>query len=135
MLAHPIIKRHHGHLHTTTPGTPGIPGTPGNADTPSTPGPRIDAVIVPRDKAVIIAVDTIREAGLALGKDIKLISLNETETSRHLKPGITTVVFPTEDIAERAFGRLIERIENRDIPPTRILLPATIIERESTTGG
>ena len=56
--------------------------------------PRIDAVIVPRDHALIASLDAIRDAGLTPGRNIKLISLIETELSRNLKPGVTTVAFP-----------------------------------------
>jgi DNA-binding LacI/PurR family transcriptional regulator len=94
----------------------------------------VDGLIVPRDEELVDALDAIEESGLVLGKGVKLISVNETEFSRHMKPGITVVRFPTEQVAREAFELLIRLIEGHIHGTEHILVPASIVERQSTTG-
>jgi LacI family transcriptional regulator len=94
----------------------------------------IDGLIVPRDEELVGALDAIEESGLALGKGVKLISVNETEFSRHMKPGISVVRFPAEQVAREAFELLVRMIEGHVHGIEHILVPASIVERQSTTG-
>ena len=95
---------------------------------------RMDGVIVPRDQELIGAVNAIRDAGLGLGQDVRLISVNETDTARNIQPGITAIRFPIIDLANQCFKLLMQQIdENLETKP-HMLIPATLIERESTRG-
>ena len=94
----------------------------------------VDGLIVPRDEELVGVLDAIEESGLALGKDVKLISVNETEFSRHMKPGISVVRFPVEQVAREAFELLVRMIEGHVHGIEHILVPASIVERQSTTG-
>jgi LacI family transcriptional regulator len=94
----------------------------------------IDGLIAPRDEELVGVLDAIEEAGLTMGKEIKLISMNETELSRHMKPGISVVRFPAEQVAREAFELLVRLIEGQVHETEHILAPASIVERQSTTG-
>jgi len=95
---------------------------------------RIDGLIAPRDEELLGILQAIEEAGLTLGKDIRLISVNETELSRHMKPGISVVRFPAEQVAREAFDLLVRMIEGQVLGIENILVPASIVERQSTVG-
>ena len=95
---------------------------------------RVDGIIAPRDEELLGVLDAIEESNLVLGKDVRLISINETEVSRHMKPGISVIRFPAELVAREAFELLIRLIQGQVQSPEHILLPATIVERQSTTG-
>jgi LacI family transcriptional regulator len=94
----------------------------------------IDGLIAPRDEELVGVLDAVEEAGLTLGKDVKLISVNETELSRHMKPGISVVRFPAEQVEREAFELLVRMIEGQVHGVEHILVPASIVERQSTTG-
>lgn len=96
--------------------------------------PPVDGLIAPRDEELVGVLDTIEDLGLTLGKDVKLVSINETELSRHMKPGITVVRFPAERVAREAFELLIRMIGGQVHGVEHILIPASIVERQSTTG-
>jgi LacI family transcriptional regulator len=96
--------------------------------------PRVDGVIVPRDRQLMGAVDAIADAGLNLGSDIRLISVNETETAFTLRPGITAIQFPYEEIACQCFSLLLSQIDGALRSPAHVSIPARIIERASTLG-
>ena len=93
---------------------------------------RIDGIIVPRDHELIRAVDAIRDAGLRLGRDVRLISMNETDTALNLQPGISAIHFPLIDIANQCFNLLMQQIEGTLEEKPHMLIPAKLIEREST---
>ncbi len=95
---------------------------------------RIDGLIAPRDAQLAGSINAIEEASLVIGKDIRLISINETELSRHMKPGISVIRFPTEQVARESFELLLRILEGQVQEPEHILIPATIVERQSTAG-
>jgi LacI family transcriptional regulator len=95
---------------------------------------RVDGIIAPRDEELLGVLDAIEESNLVLGKDVRLISINETEVSRYMRPGISVIRFPAELVAREAFELLIRLVEGKVQSPEHILLPATIVERQSTMG-
>jgi LacI family transcriptional regulator len=94
----------------------------------------VDGIIAPRDEELVGVLNAIEESRLTLGKDVKLVSMNETEFSRHMKPGISVVRFPAEQVAREAFELLVRLIEGQIHGTEHILVPASIVERQSTTG-
>jgi LacI family repressor for deo operon, udp, cdd, tsx, nupC, and nupG len=51
-----------------------------------------------------------------------------------MTPALTTVRQNREHMAQTAFRRLVERIENPSLPPCEIFLPAPLVVRDSTKG-
>ena len=96
--------------------------------------PWVDGLICGRDQELLGILRAVDEAGLRLGQDIRLISLNETDATREMSPGITAVCFPTEQIAHESFKLLLDQIEGVVTDPVHLLLCTSIVERESTLG-
>ena len=49
-----------------------------------------------------------------------------------MTPTLTTVRQNREQMAQTAFRRLVERMENPSLPPCDIFLPSPLVVREST---
>lgn len=63
--------------------------------------------------------------------DISIISFNNLALSEHSNPPITSLDVGTFKLGYEATRCLIEKIENPNTAPKRIIVPATLIERES----
>lgn len=78
---------------------------------------------------MIIAVN---EFGLRVGEDISVVGFDNLTLSRVIRPRMTMVVQPMQQIAESASKQLIERLEGPEKPGTHIItLPAKIVPEES----
>ena len=66
-------------------------------------------------------------------EDVLLTGVNDGEIAHVVSPPLTTIHQPCADIARAAFEMLERRRKDPDAPPMRVLLPAPLIERESTS--
>ncbi len=84
------------------------------------------------------AVTTLRVAaalsdlGWQAGIEVGLVGIDETEWAPLVGPGLTTIAQPTDDIGRVAASCLLERLQGRDLPLRKILLPGRLIARAST---
>ncbi len=84
------------------------------------------------------AVITLRVAaamarlGWQFGSDIGLVGFDETDWAPLVRPGLTTIAQPTDDLGRMAARCLIERLQGLKFPPRQILLSGTLIERDSS---
>lgn len=76
-----------------------------------------------------------RRLGCTLGRDLGLVSFDETDWAPLVGPGITTLAQPTDDIGQQAARCLIERLEGQGPEPRRFRLPARLIVRGSSQAG
>jgi LacI family kdg operon repressor len=73
-----------------------------------------------------------RRLGCTLGRELGLVSFDETDWAPLVGPGITTLAQPTDDIGQQAARCLIERLEGQSPEPRRFRLPARLIVRGSS---
>jgi DNA-binding LacI/PurR family transcriptional regulator len=92
---------------------------------------RPTAVFVTRDENAAAAVNAVTESGLKVPDDISVVGFDNTVFARTVKPELTTVNVPMEQIGKTAVRRLMEIIENKDRGYENIIIPSTIIERDS----
>ena len=93
---------------------------------------RPDAVVCGTDMLAAYLGQTLASSGLKIPDDIMLAGFDDVKASVVMSPQLTTVHQPCEQIAERAFYRLLDRIANPALPPVEIQVEAPIIERSST---
>jgi len=94
--------------------------------------PRLDAIVCRNDHQAAHLLVTLRKLGRNAPADILVAGFNDVDYAAILEPGLTTVHLPCADIAQQAFGLLLERISNPGLPVRECYLPAPLVVRGST---
>jgi len=92
---------------------------------------KIDGVLVANDQMAIGAMRAIRDAGLDVPSDIKLVGFDNLFVSSVVEPSLTTIAVPRYQMGFEAARLLIQAIENRD-GAEDIVLPISLVVRNST---
>lgn len=90
-------------------------------------GQRPDAVIALNDSIAAGIYNACNELGVKVGVDISLVSFDDSEVVRHLRPGLTTGRLPYEEIGEIAVEALLTKEPTEDL----ILVPMPVQIRGS----
>jgi DNA-binding LacI/PurR family transcriptional regulator len=93
-------------------------------------GIRFDAVFAASDVIAITAIGVLMRAGLRVPQDVAVVGFDDVELARYYHPSLTTMHQPIEQAAEIMADRLLQIAAGRSAPSH--LLPATLVEREST---
>ena len=93
---------------------------------------RPDAFVCLNDADAAKLIQTLARVGLSVPRDVLVAGFNDVNIATLTNPPLTTIHQPCEQIAAAAFGRLLARIRNPDLPATEILLPAPLVVRAST---
>ena len=83
------------------------------------------------DIQITAALRAIHELGLNCPKDVAVIGGNDNRGSAYTIPSLTTMHGHNEEIGKIAAATLVNRIYHPDLPIQRILLPPSLIIRES----
>lgn len=84
------------------------------------------------------AVVTLRVAaaaariGASFGSELGLLGFDDTDWAPLIGPGISTISQPTDDIGRCAATCLLERMQGATLSARQVLLPGTLIARNST---
>ncbi|MER3552958.1 MAG: LacI family transcriptional regulator [Meiothermus sp.] len=92
---------------------------------------RPTALFAATNRISLLAVQAIRELGLAFPQQISLLGFDDFEWSTLLEPYLTTVVQPLEALGATACGLLLERLREPSRPPQTVLLPCDLAVRQS----
>lgn len=79
------------------------------------------------DRLAFGAYQAINEAGLRIPDDIALVSFDNDELASYLRPGLTTIGLPHEQMGEEAVRLLLQPTR----PATETLLPMPLLRRGS----
>jgi LacI family transcriptional regulator len=101
---------------------------------------QVTAIFAGNDLMGIGALRAAAECGVAVPYALSVIGFDGIELGGYTFPGLTTVGHPIRDLGETAAQVLIERIvvsaahpdAAESQPPREVVLPARLIEREST---
>jgi len=91
-----------------------------------------DAIFAVNDPVAIGAFQRIREAGLAIPRDIALIGFSNNKITTLVDPQLTTVDQPSFEMGRTAASMLIDMLEGRTTEPQSIVLNTTLVVRAST---
>lgn len=83
------------------------------------------------DIQLLGALRAIHECGLNCPKDVALIGGNNTAECAYSIPSLTSMLGHNEEIGRIAAATLVNRIYHPDLPVQRILLPPSLVIRES----
>lgn len=78
------------------------------------------------------AVKAIRGLDLDLPRQVSLLGFDDSDWMTVLRPYLSVVVQPVEDMAEQAWSLLKHRLKNSDAPSRQVRLPCRLAVREST---
>jgi LacI family transcriptional regulator len=92
---------------------------------------RPDAVFVASDAMALAAMRAIQEEGLKIPDNIAVVGFDDIPSAATSTPPLTTVRQPIQKTGSVAAEMLIERIENPEVPPCRIILPTELVIRSS----
>lgn len=91
------------------------------------------AVFCPTDTMAVGALEAVAGRGLRCPDDVSIVGYNDTELAAHLSPPLTSVRLPSEELGRAAAEAAIKAINDPEAEPIHRLMPATLIERRSTT--
>ncbi|GAA1404241.1 LacI family transcriptional regulator [Glutamicibacter uratoxydans] len=89
-----------------------------------------DAIICANDRVAMGVYQALMEKNLEPGKDISVLSFDDEDIADYLRPGLTTMRLPYEEMGSRAVALLLEEAEI--LEESMIYMP--LIERESIVG-
>jgi len=89
------------------------------------------AVFTGNDYIALGAIKAVREAGLKIPDDVAVVGFDDLKFSASLEVPLTTVRQPKYEIGKTAACILMEKIEGRDAEMRRVVLPTSLVVRES----
>ncbi len=92
---------------------------------------RPSAVIAANDHMAIGFVRAAHEHGENIPADVSLVGIDDIEMASFTTPKLTTMRQPMRDIAHQAVDALIGAIHDKTRPPSRIILQAEPVLRDS----
>lgn len=93
--------------------------------------PRPTAAIGYNDAATLGLSAGLQREGLVPGRSFALIGHEDVEEASLSNPPLTVTTVSRDEMGRQAAAVLVERIENPDAPPRRIVLKTELIVRES----
>ncbi len=93
---------------------------------------RPTAIIASSDQMTLATLESARRAGLAVPRDLSLISFDNTPVVRFAQPPLTAIDQPIAATVARAVELLIETVKTGQRPEDIVTVSGTLIERSST---
>ena len=92
-------------------------------------GPTPKALLCLNDRLALGAYQALGDAGLRVGADVSIVSFDNDEIAAYLRPGLTTIALPHEEMGQEAV-RLLLSADG----PDETLVPMPIVHRASVAG-
>ena len=93
------------------------------------PFPR--AIFCQSDLMAIGAINALEEAGYKVPEDFSVVGYDDIEVSRYVKPRLTTIRQDKMAMGSSAAELLLQMIKEPSGPSLPVILPVTVVERES----
>ena len=91
----------------------------------------LTAVFAHNDLMAIGALSALRRAGLRAPEDISVIGFDNILQAAAMAPALTTIAQPVVELGQVSVRLLLDQIGQRTEQPSCIVLPTTLVERES----
>jgi DNA-binding LacI/PurR family transcriptional regulator len=93
--------------------------------------PTLDAVLVASDLMAAGALRALHRARRRVPEDVAVIGFGDSAIAQHLRPRLTTVRQPLEEMGARSTHELLGRISGKPVSGQSIVLSTKLIIRES----
>jgi len=94
--------------------------------------PRPTAIFALNDLMALGALRAAAEAGCSVPEDVAVVGYDDLEIAHFSNPPLTTIAQPKKEIGVQAVHLLVDRMAQKDRPPSRLILPPELIVRRST---
>ncbi|MBC8588955.1 LacI family DNA-binding transcriptional regulator [Paratissierella segnis] len=91
----------------------------------------IDGICCGNDLIAIGAIKALKERGIKVPQDVKVIGFDDISISKYMDPPLTTIRQPIYEMGEEAVGMLIDVINNKEMEMSKVLKTELIV-RETT---
>lgn len=91
-----------------------------------------DAVFSVNDRKGVGAIKTMKRHGIRVGEEIGVVGFTNDPISTIVEPTLTTIEEPALEIGKMSCELLLKHIRNKHFLPKEIVLPSTLIVRESS---
>jgi LacI family transcriptional regulator len=91
----------------------------------------VRALLCMNDRLAFGAYQALSERGIRVGEDVSLVSFDNDELAAYLRPGLTTVGLPHEEMGREAVRLLLSDDSNA----RETLIPMPVVERQSIVRG
>ena len=95
------------------------------------PPERPSVILTSNNDMALALLKTAGNRRLTIGRDISLITVDDSQWAAAMAPGITVVARPVEDIGTIAVEKLLAKIDATDVKAEKIVLPTELITRGS----
>ena len=79
------------------------------------------------DRLAFGAYQALAESGRRVPDDVSIVSFDDDEVARYLRPGLSTIALPHEAMGRRA----VELLLDTERAPAEHLVPMPVVERAS----
>ena len=86
------------------------------------------------DAAAAGVIARAQARGIKVPEQLSVLGCSDDGCSTHLRPALSTVHLPAEEIGAAAVAEADRRVREKDVfpsEPRRVLLPVKLVERES----
>ncbi|KIS25677.1 LacI family transcriptional regulator [Arthrobacter sp. SPG23] len=90
-----------------------------------------DAFVCATDQDALVVMDALAAAGVNVPRDVAVTGFDGIAAGRVIRPSLTTVRQPMEQMGRTMVDLLLDRLDHPDKPPAAIRLPVRVILRES----
>ena len=94
--------------------------------------PRPTAIFALSEVMAVGVLNAAHQLGLRIPEDLSVVTTEDSPWVEYVRPQLTAIHLPIYEVGIRAAEVLMERIENPSMPPQQIVLPATLVVRESS---
>lgn len=93
---------------------------------------RPTAILAVSDLMAIGVLNVAEELGLHVGRDLALVGFDDSPISRFLRPTLSSLAQPVEEVGERLIAMLAALCNGNHLDPREVLLTPTLVVRESS---
>ncbi|MGW3957549.1 LacI family DNA-binding transcriptional regulator [Streptomyces sp. NPDC004752] len=91
----------------------------------------VDALFVTSDEQAAGVLRAASELRIRVPRDLAVVSFDGIAASEYTTPVLATMRQPVEQLGRTAMERLLQRMQDPDLPPSRDVLQATLVARGS----
>lgn len=97
---------------------------------------RPTAFFATNDMMALGAIEAVIDAGLRVPEDVSVIGFDDIALCAHLRPALTTIAIPKQELATRSMELVLRRVDDRavdaDTPAARLTILPHLVTRRST---
>lgn len=85
------------------------------------------------DEIAVGAMSALSDIGLRVPEDVSIIGFDDSRAASVVRPALTTIRQPFQELARHAVELLLAQIQNRETAEKRILLPTSLVIRDTVS--